>query len=612
MVFDIQNGSFNIDRDAAAVKKKRLLVKANGDTLPENNAQFEISPDQHTRVFWTANVINYMAGKFSRKDTGTTVIYNEISHDPFGGNMVEPDSGMGYQGALGLNDFVSGISFSPDSKKILIISRDNTVSLYDLTLGAFVFTFFAIDSTGYLALLPSGYYLGTQGAAKRLHYVTSDLKIISFAQLDVNYNRPHLVLAAIGATDSTVINSFRNAYYKRIKKLGLDTAALTDSIAVPEADLANLRSIAAEQKSEWLSLQIKAKASGSRLDRFNVFINEVPLYGLRGLPVGSSNAAYFDKTVMVKLCQGQNQIETVVTAVNGSESYRMPLLVNYRSPAPVKENTWFVGIGIDRFADSLHNLRYCSKDIRDLALALKEKYGGRMVIDTLFNEHVTIENVLAVKRRLLQTGVNDRVIVSYSGHGLLNAVYDYFLSTYMVNFKKPEENGLRYDELENLLDSIPARKKLMLIDACHSGELDKEALQLQKEVGVLTPVAAAGPEMANTSSVAIVDVANAGENGADSQLKNSFELMQSLFVNVGKTTGTTIIAAAAGTAFALEMGNLKNGVFTYCVMQALREHPFLTISQLKTIVAAGVERLTSGMQKPSSRNESIAADWNIW
>ncbi len=44
--------------------------------------------------------------------------------------------------------------------------------------------------------------------------------------------------------------------------------------------------------------------------------------------------------------------------------------------------------------------------------------------------------------------------------------------------------------------------------------------------------------------------------------KNSFELMQEVFVNVGRNTGATIISAAAGTQFALERGDLKNGVFS--------------------------------------------------
>ncbi len=53
--------------------------------------------------------------------------------------------------------------------------------------------------------------------------------------------------------------------------------------------------------------------------------------------------------------------------------------------------------------------------------------------------------------------------------------------------------------------------------------------------------------------------------------KNSFELMQQVFVNVGRSTGATIISAAAGTQFALERGDLKNGVFSYCILELMKK-----------------------------------------
>ena len=189
------------------------------------------------------------------------------------------------------------------------------------------------------------------------------------------------------------------------------------------------------------------------------------------------------------------------------------------------------------------------------------------------------------------------MIIAYSGHGLLSKEYDYYLSTYSVNFDKPEENGLPYDELENLLDSIPARKKLMLIDACHSGEVDKDDL-----------VSLNTTQVSGAKALRPVAYKKDGQLG----LKNSFELMQSLFVNVGKSTGATIISAAAGTQFALERGDLKNGVFTYSILEAMNKYPTLKLSELKKIVGERVVQLTSGMQKPTSRNETIAVDWNIW
>ncbi|HRE39663.1 MAG TPA: caspase family protein, partial [Chitinophagaceae bacterium] len=188
---------------------------------------------------------------------------------------------------------------------------------------------------------------------------------------------------------------------------------------------------------------------------------------------------------------------------------------------------------------------------------------------------------------------------SYSGHGLLSKDYDYYLSTYAVNFSQPEENGLPYDELESLLDSIPARKKLLLIDACHSGEVDKEeGIAMNKLADSL-----------GLSKGIIIDQPQQQQHIG---LKNSFELMQSLFVNVGKSTGATIISAAAGNQFALERGDLKNGVFTYSLLEAMNQYPTIKISELKKIVGERVEQLTNGLQKPTSRNENIAVDWSLW
>jgi hypothetical protein len=219
------------------------------------------------------------------------------------------------------------------------------------------------------------------------------------------------------------------------------------------------------------------------------------------------------------------------------------------------------------------------------------------------NEDVKVANITHLKSVLEQTNVNDKVIISYSGHGLLNKTFDYYLSTATIDFKRPEKNGLPYKALEKLLDSIPARQKLLFIDACHSGEVDKEAIQNMKVIlGDTTNNLAQGSK---SGIELLVDESTVG-------LKNSFELMQELFVDVGRGTGTNIISAAAGTQVAYEKGDLKNGVFTYCILQMLKDNPNCTVQQLKEFVSTEVERLTDGLQKPTSRNEVVGFDWKVW
>ena len=492
---------------------------------------------------------------------------------------------------------VNSVMFSPSGKRILTGSADNTAKIWDMPSGKLQATFIAVNENDYLTQISSGYYQSSINAARLLHYVTKDLNVISFEQLDVKYNRPDKVLEAIGNTDTALIKSYRKAWKKRIIKLGIDTTAFRDGYSVPEADFTNREAIEYEQKTGTLKLLIKGNDSTYKLDRFNVWVNESPVFGQRGISIRRRNKNDFDTTITIKLSQGENRIETSITNVNGTESYRMPLTVNYTPAVKQKESVRFIGIGIDQFADNKYNLQYSAKDIRDLSKKLKEKYKEDIIIDTLFNQNVTVSNVKALKQKLQATTENDKVIIAYSGHGMLSKDYDYYLSTYSVNFDKPEQNGLPYDELENLLDSIPTRKKLMLIDACHSGEVDKEDL--------ITLNASNDSLIKGLKPVAYKKEGQLG-------LKNSFELMQSLFVNVGKSTGATIISAAAGTQFALERNDLKNGVFTYSILEAMNKYSTLKISELKKIVGERVEQLTKGLQKPTSRNETIAVDWNLW
>uniref|UniRef100_UPI00404A26D4 caspase family protein n=2 Tax=Flavobacteriaceae TaxID=49546 RepID=UPI00404A26D4 len=522
------------------------------------------------------------------------------------------DSGFHVVKLEGHYSFVEDIKISSDGQLMASIGSEGSIIIWKKTAKDFggnaVNTYRQIyrlitDGANNAIFLENGYYFGSKSISNKISF-TDEKGIYPSSQFDVKYNRPDKILEAIGSTDKELINSYKKAYEKRIKKLDINTTSFDDGYSVPEADFVDRDAIQYEQKKDKLTLHIKGLDSTYKLDRFNVWVNEVPIFGVKGKSIRNNNSNSLDTTVTITLSQGENRIETSITNVNVIESYRMPLNVNYNPVKPYKEKTYFIGIGIDKFSNSNYNLKYSTEDIHDLAIKLKEQLGDNVVIDTLFNEKVTVTNVKALKKLLEQTNVNDKVIISYSGHGVLSKNYDYYLSTYGIDFETPENNGLAYDELENLLDNIPARKKLMLIDACHSGEVDKEEMEKIKN----TSTSSDGIAAKGAKGVVPIFIPDSKKIG----MKNSFELMQELFVNVGRSTGATIISAAGGTQFALEDGGLKNGVFTYSILEFINNNTEPTISKLKEYVNKRVPELTKGMQVPTARTETNAIDWKIW
>jgi hypothetical protein len=489
-------------------------------------------------------------------------------------------------------------TISCNSDKIIISEEGDLVQVFDYNI-TYKFLCLDLGENQWQILLPEGYYFSSKNIAAQIGFSIWP-NYYSFQQFDVRFNRPDLVCNAIGSTNTVLTNFYKKAYDKRIKRLGVSDTSQNFNPVVPEVDFSNRNDIKYEQSTRFLTLAIKGRST-RKLIRLNLWINENPLYGIRGIDFSYTNKYNLDTTITIELSNGKNQIEVALTDSSNAESYHIPLYVNFKSSLRDKHKIYFIGVGINKFREPGHDLQWSVKDVQDLSKSLKAKFGDACIIDTLFNENTTISNIAAIKENLLKTNIDDEVIILYSGHGLLNKTFDYFLSTYDVNFSNPGEGGLPYENIEELLDSIPARKKLLLLDACHSGELDKEDLLNYKE---------AEPSLQKNGIARGVTLENTDSSNIG--LQNSFALMQELFVDVGKNTGATVISAAAGTQLAMERGDLKNGVFTFCILEYLKNNQHALISNFKNYVNTRVSQLTSGLQVPTSRSQAVLYDWEVW
>jgi hypothetical protein len=419
------------------------------------------------------------------------------------------------------------------------------------------------------------------------------------SDFDIYFNRPDSVLLAAGSTNQNYLQLLQKVIEKR-KRYYNSKSLSTLLSASPTIEIINKNQLNDIVTSSILPLQIQAQSkSGKPITAIHVLDNGVPVFGKKGWLINTPtlNAS---TSLSIPLVKDKNQLQLYAADADGHISASENLTIVSSATTQEKSKLHFIGIGINQFANSVYNLNWSVKDIRDLTLKLQSKY-PEMFTDTLFNAQVTKENVMALKQRLSQLTENDKVIIAYSGHGVLNQSLDYYLSTYAIDFAEPQLKGLAYEDLENLLDDIKPRRKLLLIDACHSGEIDKEEIARidasKKETDSNSVV--------NKSTIKVIGKTQTG-------MANSFELMQQLFVNLGKGTGATIISAAGGTQYAQERGDLKNGVFTYSLIEAFNKNNTLTVSELKNKVSTRVTELTNGLQKPTSRNENTTYNWVVW
>ena len=360
---------------------------------------------------------------------------------------------------------------------------------------------------------------------------------------------------------------------------------------------------------ELVEVAFSASADESLLKKLLVEVNGVPVYGSGGKALPPVKQEF--SKVEIPLMSGNNKIQLSVLNSQGVES--LPVSVEVVSEKTHQEKVYFVGIGVSDYQNDDFDLAYAAKDIRDLTSQLSQRYEN-LVVDTLIDNAVTRKNILEIKQRLLNTRLEDKVILSMSGHGLLDDNFDFYFATHDVDFDNPSAKGVSYDELEWLLDSIPARKKLFLMDACHSGEVDKEELMAynsEKEEGMKSGV------KKYTYRADILQYDEEVEQGIG--LQNSFQLMQEMFTNLNRGSGAVVISAAAGDSYAMESDEWQNGVFTYSLLEGLRYgyadvngDEKVTVTELRDYVSKSVQDLTNGLQKPTMRQENIEFDFRVW
>lgn len=421
-----------------------------------------------------------------------------------------------------------------------------------------------------------------------------------FEQFDLKYNRPDIILKDLDIGYNEYIPLYFLAYKKRLAKMGFRIADMETEFDVPDLQVLESKRF----QNEYL-VHIKANDTKFNLNSLHIFNNDVPVFGRDG--IGLTPSKKIDTLIKFELANGENNLSFSVLNENGTRSLNQYQKVNYSDQAQ-KTNLYIVALGVSKFEDTRYDLKYAAKDATDIALFFNSSENYHQIKTlSLINQQVTKENLDTLSYFLSNATVNDVVLFFLAGHGVLDENYNYYYATHDMDFSDPSKFGVSFSEIENVLDDLKSLKKLLLMDTCHSGEVDEDE------------VASLSNTEFEFEDVQFRTVGNTNLKTVSEQQKNISEMNKELFIDLRKGTGTTIISSAGGVEFAFESSAWNNGLFTFCLLNNLKNGKsdldgdrVVQLSELRKTVQDEVYKLSKGFQRPTSRLDNIQSDFVIW
>ncbi len=227
------------------------------------------------------------------------------------------------------------------------------------------------------------------------------------------------------------------------------------------------------------------------------------------------------------------------------------------NPEDIK--VWAVIVGVTDYT-AMPPLQFSDDDAYQIYALYKSPAGGALPdeqIRLLINDKATKANIeSAMRETFMKADENDVIMLYFSGHGLEGSFlpFDYDGS----------KNKLKHKNVRKILEESPAKHKLCIADACHSGSL----------------------------------VMSRGIGSASETIKTFYQAFSR------SKGGTALFLSSKSNEVSLESNGLKQGVFSHFFMRGLKgeadtdKNNIVTITELYNFVHGNVKSTTLDYQSP--------------